>query len=107
MARKSKNLIEAASDVLHGIETLTEVSNPDPVDSSATLTTGNAKTLHPGSGPSMPRPTKFVTPGAPADTFSDLGGATPHKVADGNLGARAAGGNKHDTSIKTSTGSQG
>lgn len=80
------------------------VSNPNPVDPS-TASTGNAKTLRPGSktvdqrqsqtGKGAPGPEAF--PGA-----EDLGGATPTSTAKDNLGSKAAGGKKRDTSIKGS-----
>lgn len=111
----SKSLTEAAKAVLEG-RTLDEgygsnpypsvgggsVSNPDPVDPS-TASTGNAKTLRPGSKSVDAR---HSNPGA-ADPASlsgvqDLGGATPTSTAKDNLGAKAAGGNKRDTSVKGS-----
>ena len=104
----SKSLTEAAKAVLEG-KVLEEgipsvgpisggVSNPNPVDPS-TASTGNAKTLHPGSKQVDGR---FSNPNAPdAASFSgvdDLGGATPTSVATDNLGAKAAGKTAKDTS---------
>ena len=67
-----------------------KISNPNPVDPS-TASTGNAKTLRPGSKNVDPR---HVNPGAPdAASFSgvdDLDGATPTETPDENLGAEAA-----------------
>lgn len=111
----SKSLTEAAKAVLEG-RTLDEgygsnpypsvgggsVSNPDPVDPS-TASTGNAKTLRPGS---KSVDSRHSNPGA-ADPASlsgvqDLGGQTPTQLPTENLGAKAAGGKKRDTSIKGS-----
>lgn len=76
------------------------ISNPNPVDPS-TASTANAKTLRPGSKAVEGR---HPNPGAPDPTGSaeDLGGATPTTVATDNLGAKAAGGKKRDTSVKGS-----
>jgi len=111
-----KSLTEAAKAVLEG-KKLEEgyginypsvgngsVSNPNPVDPS-TASTGNAKTLRPGSkavegrhaNPNAPAPSSF-------DGVEDLDGATPTKVADENLGAEAAKKVGKDTS-KSSTSS--
>lgn len=93
------SLTEAAKAVLEG-RTLEEgaypevspgkISNPNPVDPS-TASTGNAKTLRPGSKNVDPR---HVNPGAPdAASFSgvdDLDGATPTETPDENLGAEAS-----------------
>lgn len=111
----SKSLTEAAKAVLEG-RTLEEgygsnpypsvgggsVSNPDPVDPS-TASTGNAKTLRPGS---KSVDSRHSNPGA-ADPASlsgvqDLGGQTPTQLPTENLGAKAAGGKKRDTSVKGS-----
>ena len=77
------SLTEAAKAVLEG-KMLNEVSNPDPVDHSATTTTGNAKTLKPKSKASEADPKH--------NEAEDLGGQTPTKVPTENLGAKAAGG---------------
>ncbi len=101
------SLTEAAKAVLEGKQ-LTEgaypevspgkISNPNPVDPS-TASTGNAKTLHPGSKAVEGR---HANPGAPDpasfDGVDDLGGATPTSVASDNLGAKAAGKTGKDTS---------
>ena len=68
-----------------------KISNPNPVDPS-TASTGNAKTLRPGS--------KNVDPDPKHNEAEDLGGATPTSTASDNLGARASGKNKKDTSVK-------
>ena len=97
------SLTEAAKAVLEG-KTLEEgiptvgslsggVSNPNPV-SPATLGTANAKTLRPKSAPAEADPKH--------NEAEDLGGATPTSVATDNLGAKAAGGKKRDTSVKGS-----
>ena len=102
-----KSLHEAAKAVLEGKQ-LTEgaypevspgkISNPNPVDPS-TASTGNAKTLHPGSKSVEGR---HANPGAPDPSsfggVDDLGGATPTSVASDNLGAKAAGKTGKDTS---------
>ena len=99
-----KTLTEAAKAVLEGVTLPTVgsisggVSNPNPVDPS-TASTGNAKTLRPGSksvegrhaNPNAPAPSSF-------DGVEDLDGATPTEVADENLGAKAAGKTGKDTS---------
>lgn len=111
-----KSLTEAAKAVLEGKQ-LEEgyginypsvgngsVSNPNPVDPS-TASTGNAKTLRPGSkavegrhaNPNAPAPSSF-------DGVDDLDGATPTEVADENLGAESAKKVGKDTS-KSSTSS--
>lgn len=82
------------------------VSNPDPVDPS-TASTANAKTLRPGSKSVDGR---HSNPGA-ADPASlsgvqDLGGQTPTQLPTENLGAKAAGGNKRDKSVKGSGANQ-
>lgn len=69
------------------------VSNPDPVDSS-TASTANAKTLRPKSKSSEPDPKH--------NEAQDLGGATPTSVYSDNIGAKASGGKKRDTSVKGS-----
>ena len=102
------SLTEAAKAVLEG-KVLEEglptvgsisggVSNPNPVDPS-TVSTHNAKTLRPGSGNMEGR---FANPGATPATlgYDDLGGATPTSTADDNLGTKASGKNKKDSSIK-------
>ncbi len=77
------------------------VSNPNPVDGS-TASTANAKTLRPGSKSVEGR---HANPGAsvvvPNET-QDLGGQTPTQLPTENLGAKAAKGEKRDTSIKGS-----
>ena len=102
-----KSLHEAAKAVLEGKQ-LTEgaypevspgkISNPNPVDPS-TVSTGNAKTLRPGSKSVEGR---HANPGAPDPSsfggVDDLGGATPTSVASDNLGAKAAGKTGKDTS---------
>ena len=104
----SKSLTEAARAVLEGKSQIEEgiypevspgkISNPNPVDPS-TASTGNAKTLHPGSKAVEGR---HANPGAPDpasfDGVDDLGGATPTSVASDNLGAKAAGKTGKDTS---------
>jgi hypothetical protein len=99
-----KSLTEAAKAVLEGTTLPTVgsisggVSNPNPVDPS-TASTGNAKTLRPGSksvegrhaNPNAPSPSSF-------DGVDDLDGATPTEVPDENLGAKAAGKTGKDTS---------
>ena len=101
------SLTEAAKAVLEGKQ-LTEgaypevspgkISNPNPVDPS-TASTGNAKTLRPGSKSVEGR---HANPGAPDPSsfggVDDLGGATPTSVASDNLGAKAAGKTGKDTS---------
>lgn len=82
------------------------VSNPNPVDGS-TASTANAKTLRPGSKSADAR---HSNPNA-ADPASlsgvqDLGGATPTSTPKDNLGAKAAGGAKRDTSVKGSGNNQ-
>ena len=81
------------------------VSNPDPVDPS-TASTGNAKTLRPGSKAKEEKPRPQNGANAPGNSsfegVQDLGGATPTSVATDNLGAKAAGGEKRDTSVKGS-----
>jgi hypothetical protein len=108
-----KSLTEAAKAVLEGKQ-LTEgaypevspgkISNPNPVDPS-TASTGNAKTLRPGSKAVEGR---HANPGAPDPSsfggVDDLGGATPTSIATDNLGAKAAGKTGKDTS-KSSTSS--
>ena len=93
------SLTEAAKAVLEG-KTLVEgaypevspgkISNPNPVDPS-TASTGNAKTLRPGSKGTEGR---FANPNGPdAASFSgvdDLDGQTPTETPDENLGAAAA-----------------
>jgi len=76
------------------------ISNPNPVDPS-TASTANAKTLRPGSKAVEGR---HANPGAAPATlgYDDLGGATPTSTAKENLGAKAAGGKKRDTSVKGS-----
>ena len=108
------SLTEAAKAVLEG-KSLQEgatlptvgpitggVSNPNPVDPS-TASTANAKTLRPNSKSTDAR---HSNPGA-ADPASlsgvqDLGGQTPTQLPTENLGAKASGGNKRDTSVKGS-----
>jgi hypothetical protein len=101
-------LAEAAKAVLEG-RVLEEgaypevspgkISNPNPVDPS-TASTGNAKTLRPGSKASEGR--HPASAGAPGESsfggVDDLGGATPTSVASDNLGAKAAGKTGKDTS---------
>lgn len=102
----NKSLTEAAKAVLEG-KTLEEgyginypsvgsgkVSNPNPVDPS-TASTGNAKTLHPGT--KYKEGGKRSQNGAGASSSSDfegvqhdLGGQTPTSLPSGNLGAAAA-----------------
>ena len=102
----NKSLTEAAKAVLEG-KTLEEgyginypsvgsgkVSNPNPVDPS-TASTGNAKTLHPGT--KYKEGGKRPQNGAGASSSSDfegvqhdLGGQTPTSLPSGNLGAAAA-----------------
>lgn len=101
------SLTEAAKAVLEG-KVLEEglptvgsisggVSNPNPVDLS-TVSTHNAKTLRPGSGNMEGR---FANPGATPATlgYDDLGGAETFTWPD-NLGTKASGKNKKDSSIK-------
>jgi hypothetical protein len=74
------------------------VSNPNPVDPS-TASTGNAKTLRPGSKMVDPR---HSNPGAPDPAslsgVDDLDGQTPTQLPTENLGAKAAGKVGKDTS---------
>ena len=81
------------------------VSNPNPVDPS-TASTGNAKTLHPGTKYKEEKARPQNGANAPGNSsfegVQDLGGATPTSTAKDNLGAKAAGGEKRDTSIKGS-----
>ena len=112
------SLTEAAKAVLEGKTTVAEgyginypsvgnggVSNPNPVDPS-TASTGNAKTLRPGSKTKEEKARPQNGAGAPGNSsfegVQDLGGATPTSTAKENLGAKAAGGEKRDTSIKGS-----
>lgn len=82
------------------------VSNPNPVDPS-TASTGNAKTLRPGSKAKEERHAQNGA-GAPGPgdfpNAEDLDGATPTEVADENLGAKAAGktGKDHSRSSQSS-----
>ena len=100
------SLTETAKAVLEGKKQIDEgyginypsvgnggTSNPNPVDPS-TASTGNAKTLRPKSKSSEADPKH--------NEAADLGGATPTSVASDNLGAKAAGGEKRDTSVKGS-----
>lgn len=108
------SLTETAKAVLEGKNQIDEgyginypsvgnggVSNPNPVDPS-TASTGNAKTLRPGSKSVEGR---HANPGAsvvvPNET-QDLGGQTPTQLPTENLGAKAAKGEKRDTSVKGS-----
>jgi hypothetical protein len=88
------SLTETAKAVLEGKE-LNEgipaiaslaggVSNPNPVDPSATLKTGNAKTLKPKSRATEPDPKH--------NEAQDLGGSTPTSLYKDNIGAKAANG---------------
>ena len=113
------SLTETAKAVLEGKKQIEEgygsnpypsvgnggVSNPDPVDPS-TASTGNAKTLHPGTKYKEGKARPQNGAGAPGNSsfegVQDLGGATPTSTAKDNLGAKAAGGEKRDTSIKGS-----
>jgi hypothetical protein len=95
------SLTETAKAVLEG-KTLVEgiptvgstsggVSNPNPVDPS-TASTGNAKTLRPGSKAKDERHSQSAG-SADVSSFSgvdDLDGATPTETPDENLGANAA-----------------
>jgi hypothetical protein len=95
------SLTETAKAVLEG-KTLVEgiptvgstsggVSNPNPVDPS-TASTGNAKTLRPGSKSKDERHSQSAG-SADVSSFSgvdDLDGATPTETPDENLGANAA-----------------
>jgi hypothetical protein len=95
------SLTETAKAVLEG-KTLVEgiptvgstsggVSNPNPVDPS-TASTGNAKTLRPGSKAKEERHSQSAG-SADVSSFSgvdDLDGATPTETPDENLGANAA-----------------
>ena len=110
MAKKS--LTEAAKAVLEGKQFDEaygaaypsvgngSISNPNPVDPS-TISTQNAKTLHPGTKMVEPRHSQLGK-GAPGpEAFpaaQDLGGATPTSLPSGNLGAAAAGAVGKDTS---------
>ena len=112
------SLTETAKAVLEGKSKIEEgyginypsvgnggVSNPNPVDPS-TASTGNAKTLRPGSKTKEEKARPQNGAGAPGNSsfegVQDLGGATPTSTAKDNLGAKAAGGEKRDTSIKGS-----
>ena len=81
------------------------VSNPNPVDPS-TASTGNAKTLHPGTKYKEEKARPQNGANAPGNSsfegVQDLGGNTPTSQGNLNLGAKAAGGEKRDTSIKGS-----
>ena len=83
-----------------------KISNPNPVDPS-TASTGNAKTLKPGSKSVEGRHTN---PGA-ADPKSlgkeeDLGGQTPTSVPTENLGAKASGSKDTSKSAKASVAAE-
>jgi hypothetical protein len=112
------SLTETAKAVLEGKSKIEEgyginypsvgnggVSNPNPVDPS-TASTGNAKTLHPGTKYKEEKARPQNGSNAPGNSsfegVQDLGGATPTSTAKDNLGAKAAGGEKRDTSIKGS-----
>lgn len=112
------SLTETAKAVLEGKKQIDEgyginypsvgnggVSNPNPVDPS-TASTGNAKTLRPGSKTKEEKARPQNGAGAPGNSsfegVQDLGGATPTSTAKENLGAKASGGEKRDTSIKGS-----
>ena len=112
------SLTETAKAVLEGKSKIEEgyginypsvgngsVSNPNPVDPS-TASTGNAKTLRPGSKAKEEKARPQNGANAPGNSsfegVNDLGGATPTSVATDNLGAKAAGGEKRDTSVKGS-----
>ena len=114
------SLTETAKAVLEGKSKIEEgyginypsvgnggVSNPDPVDPS-TASTGNAKTLRPGSKAKEEKARPQNGANAPGNSsfegVQDLGGATPTSTYKDNLGAKAAGGEKRDTSIKGSGG---
>ena len=97
----SKSLTEAARAVLEG-KTLEEgaypevspgkISNPNPVDPS-TASTGNAKTLKPGSKSKEDRHSQDGAGSSDTGDFplpQDLGGATPTSTAKENLGSAAA-----------------
>ena len=68
------------------------VSNPDPVDPS-TASTGNAKTLHPGTKYKEGKARPQNGAGAPGNSsfegVQDLGGATPTSTPSGNQIGRA------------------
>ena len=104
----SKSLTEAAKAVLEG-KTLEEghypevspgkISNPNPVDSS-TASTGNAKTLRPGTKAKEERHGQEGNGSSDTGDFplpQDLGGATPTSTAKDNLGAAASGKTGKDT----------
>jgi hypothetical protein len=104
----TKTLTETARAVLEGqvvsegIPSITPlsggVSNPNPVDGSATTSTGNAKTLRPGSKAKEGDPKH--------NDAEDLGGATPTKLPSENLGAKAAKGKDTSKSSKSSVAAQ-
>lgn len=99
------SLTEAARAVLEGKTQIEEgyginypsvgsgsVSNPNPVDPS-TASTGNAKTLHPGTKAKEDRHGQNGAGSSGTEDFplpQDLGGATPTSTAKENLGAKAS-----------------
>lgn len=116
----SKSLTEAAKAVLEG-KTLEEgygnapypsvgkggTSNPNPVDPS-TASTGNAKTLHPGTKykENKPRPQNGAGSTGNSELEGvqhDLGGQTPTSLPSGNLGAAAASDIGKDSSRSSSS----
>jgi hypothetical protein len=102
---EGKNKIEEGYGINYPSVGNGSVSNPNPVDPS-TASTGNAKTLHPGSKTKEEKARPQNGAGAPGNSSfegkDDLGGQTPTKLPTENLGAKAAGGEKRDTSIKGS-----
>ena len=90
-----KSLTELAKQIL------TESDDPTP-DRDAKKMTPNAATLRPGSKGAEGR---FANPGsnAPAGGAEDLGSAPIAPGEGENFGAKAAGGQKKDTTIKGST----
>jgi hypothetical protein len=92
----AKSLIETAKAILEG--TIPSVSSSDSnPDRDAASSNPNMATLKPGS--------KSPEADPKHNEASDLGGNTPEKVADENLGAKAAVKGK-DSSIKTSVAAE-
>jgi hypothetical protein len=102
---EGKNKIEEGYGINYPSVGNGSVSNPNPVDPS-TASTGNAKTLRPGSKTKEEKARPQNGAGAPGNSsfegVQDLGGATPTSTYKDNLGAKAARGENRDTSIKGS-----
>ena len=111
------SLTETAKSVLEGKKQIEEgyginypsvgnggTSNPNPVDPS-TVSTQNAKTLHPGTKSVEPRHAQNGAGATGPEGFpdgDDLGGATPTSTAKDNLGAKASGSKDTSKSSKAS-----